>query len=235
MPTLYGPLIENNMYGSSRQGVLEANALRDFMMAQTSANAETMYNQFNANVKAQLDAIDKAKSLSLVLPTIAELGSQIGVGAEQIALAAIDARGFANMQAIDLYSVLGQIGAIKQAQEQAYINADLAKHYEEQYGPYWEVAFAASIVSGLPMGTVSNSPQIQGALAEQAGNIQSGLMSQQHEYNMAMMEWQAKLMEMYPQYGGYGGSQKSSGAMQALGAASSIMSIIGGIASIAAL
>ena len=174
LPQVYGNNIQNGNFGGSR----DLNVGRVQVLDQLNEDIgrfsyETLAGQYNQNQQAQIDAMGLAPGTARIIPDAALQGSQAIKNFSDVGTDALRAE-------LDVLNAQYQGGFAQQSLDQAYVDDNVAKYYESQYGPYWAFDSYASVISGLDSGVLnlSNSPEFTGTQgASTAANVIGGALS----------------------------------------------------------
>lgn len=143
-PEIRSGAIGAGQYGGSRQGVLEANALA----AASQAMADSNVSMFSDAYQSGIDNMLRSAALN---PTITG-------GVINPITSAIQARGLANEQALQMFAALDTSGSIIQENTQNWIDKEVGRYAYNQEAPQQRLALMANIINGMsPIGQTTTS------------------------------------------------------------------------------
>ena len=146
-------------FGGSRQGVLEAEHLRNTQSRRNQFIAQMNLQKYNQAQKMGLDAASAynvaGKQYGQIGGQLATIGGGFGTVAQGQANIAegVGALGQAGAQlGMQDINVLSQQGAVQRAADQAREDVKYQRQLQKEYEPYQRVSFVSDILRGTPSG-----------------------------------------------------------------------------------
>lgn len=168
LPGIASDFVGNNMFGSSRQGIAEGQAVGEFADTAAQIAAELQANNFNQGLGAMLNAsLAPLSAAGEVTGQGLEAGSS-GLGnAAGLLMQSLQAAPEAGSFAFTPGLTMEGLGRMEQADDQARLNEAASRFMTEQMLPFMQAQDVANLAMGLGGGSSVATSQ----LPDQGGGI----------------------------------------------------------------